>query len=394
MRKWHDIIVLCFVITASTLSLGSCSGGGGGSAPPLSSAKAITGFSIVSSGATGTIDEGAKTISVTVPFGTNKTALVASFTTTGASVKVGSTVQVSGITQNDFSSPVVYRVTAADSTTTDYAVTVTVALNPAKAITAFSFVYQAATGTIDEVAKTISVGVPSGTNVTALVTTFTITGASVQVGTTDQVSGTTQNDFTNPVEYVVNAADSTTATYTVTVTKSPPMIPDTGQTGDYTTTLGEDSDYTINPPSYLDNGDGTIFDKVPGLMWQKCTVGKGGADCSTGAAAAYNWYEASGTTETTYNPSGATDVCGNMTLAGYTDWRLPMDFELMLIRDFGTSNPAINTTYFPGTSSYYWSVTTYAGDAALAWRVGFNDYEGVNSISKITGTGIFVRCVR
>ena len=31
-------------------------------------------------------------------------------------------------------------------------------------------------------------------------------------------------------------------------------LPDTGQTGDYTATFGEDSDYTINPPSYTDNG--------------------------------------------------------------------------------------------------------------------------------------------
>ncbi len=37
-------------------------------------------------------------------------------------------------------------------------------------------------------------------------------------------------------------------------------LPDTGQTGDYTATFGEDSDYTINPPSYTDNGNGTVTD--------------------------------------------------------------------------------------------------------------------------------------
>jgi hypothetical protein len=58
----------------------------------------------------------------------------------------------------------------------------------------------------------------NGTNVSALVATFTTTGASVKVGTKIQVSGTTPNNFTAPVAYVVTAADATTSTYTVTVT--------------------------------------------------------------------------------------------------------------------------------------------------------------------------------
>ena len=89
-------------------------------------AKAITAFSFVSPPAPGTIDENAKTIAVKVPYGTNVTALVATFTTTGSSVKVGSTVQVSGTTPNNFTSPVIYTVTAADGSTVYYTVTVTV----------------------------------------------------------------------------------------------------------------------------------------------------------------------------------------------------------------------------------------------------------------------------
>jgi hypothetical protein len=90
-------------------------------------AKAITAFRFASPAATGTINENAKTIAVTVPYGTNVTALVATFTTTGSSVKVGSTVQVSGTTANNFTSPVIYTVTAADGSTVSYVVTVTVA---------------------------------------------------------------------------------------------------------------------------------------------------------------------------------------------------------------------------------------------------------------------------
>lgn len=71
-------------------------------------------------------------------------------------------------------------------------------------------------GTIDQSAMTISVIMPAGTDVTALVATFTTTGVSVKVGTTVQQSGVTPNDFTNPVVYTVTAANGTTATYTVT----------------------------------------------------------------------------------------------------------------------------------------------------------------------------------
>jgi probable HAF family extracellular repeat protein len=196
--------------------------------------KAITGYSFESLGAVGTIDENAKTIAVNVPRGTDATALVATFTTTGSSVRVAGVVQVSGTTANDFSSPVIYKVRALNGSTASYTVTVTEAveaLSDARSITAFSFGSPAVTGKIDESAGTIAVTVPDGTNVTALVATFSTTGAevSVQVGSmlTVQQSGATANDFSAPVIYRVAAADGSTASYTVTVsvTAAPPSGP-------------------------------------------------------------------------------------------------------------------------------------------------------------------------
>jgi Fe-S cluster assembly iron-binding protein IscA len=178
-----------------------------------SSAKALTAYSL--EGVTGTINEAAKTISVTMPSGTAVTALVATFSTTGVNASVGATVQASGTTANNFSSPVVYAVTAADNSSVSYTVTVTVAQSSAKAISAYSLA--GVTGTINEAAKTISVSLPNGSAVTALVATFTTTGASANVGAAVQTSGTSANDFTNPVAYTVTAVDSTTAIYTVTV---------------------------------------------------------------------------------------------------------------------------------------------------------------------------------
>jgi hypothetical protein len=181
------------------------------------STKAITAYSLA--GVTGTVNETAKTISVTLPNGTNVTALIATFTTTGTSVNVGAAVQTSGTTANNFTNPVAYIVTAADSTTATYTVTVTLAANSAKAITAYSLA--GVSGIINETAKTISVTLPTGANVTALIATFTTTGTSVLIGVAVQTSGTTANNFTSPVAYTVTAADSTTATYTVTVTVAP-----------------------------------------------------------------------------------------------------------------------------------------------------------------------------
>lgn len=65
----------------------------------------------------------------------------------------------------------------------------------------------------------ITAEVPFGTDVTALIADFTAsTDATVEVGGTEQESGTTENDFTEPVEYVVIAENGMTNTYTVIVT--------------------------------------------------------------------------------------------------------------------------------------------------------------------------------
>src|SRR6185295_7950019 len=82
-----------------------------------SSAKDITQFTIL--GVDGTIN--GTNISLTVPFGTNRTSLTPTIAITGASVS-----PASGAAQ-DFTAPVIYTVTAADLTTKAYTVTVSVA---------------------------------------------------------------------------------------------------------------------------------------------------------------------------------------------------------------------------------------------------------------------------
>jgi hypothetical protein len=173
------------------------------------SAKDITTFAFLktdnpslASDVTATIN--GQTITATVPFGTTVTALKAAFTTTGTTVRVGTAVQVSSVSPNNFTNPVTYTVVGADGSTKNYTVTVQVASSAAKDITAFSFTMAANPSLPNDVTATITgttitATLPFGTDVTALKATFTTTGTSVKVGTTTQVSGTTANDFTNDV---------------------------------------------------------------------------------------------------------------------------------------------------------------------------------------------------
>ncbi|HVM61955.1 MAG TPA: DUF1566 domain-containing protein [Verrucomicrobiae bacterium] len=120
-------------------------------------------------------------------------------------------------------------------------------------------------------------------------------------------------------------------------------LPDTGQILSYTGTFGEDSDYTIQPPAYANNGDGTISDKVTGLMWQQTDAG-----------------------EMTWASASAYVATNN--LAGYTDWRLPTAHELFSIANHGTFTPAINANYFTVTTAdCWWSRDTQVANSSNVW---------------------------
>jgi hypothetical protein len=145
-------------------------------------------------------------------------------------------------------------------------------------------------------------------------------------------------------------------------------LPDTGQTESYTDTFGEDSDYLIHPPAYQDNGDGTVTDLNTGLMWQQAISGS------------------------PMDLDSANSYCSRLSLAGYSDWRLPAADELQSIVDYGKSNPAIDATAFPATqSSYYWSSIAYVNSTSSAWLVLFSN-GGVSGDGK--RSIYYVRCVR
>ena len=118
---------------------------------------------------------------------------------------------------------------------------------------------------------------------------------------------------------------------------------------------------------FTDNGDGTVTDDNTGLMWQQ---GEGGQK---------TWED-------------TISYCENLSIAGYTDWRLPNKNELNSIIDYELYNPAIDTTYFPGTNaSFYWSSTTHAYYSSYACRADFY-FGNVSYYDK--SNNYAVRCVR
>jgi hypothetical protein len=176
----------------------------------LSSAKDITSFGFTTP--TVSVSFVANNISVVVPYGTSSAALIATFTNSPLSnVKIGSTLQTSGVTSNNFGSSVTYTVTAEDATTANYTVTVIIADAP-KAITSFNVSSLSATGSINESAGTILILVPFGTDVTNITPTIVHTGESVS-----PLSAAT-NNFASPVTYTVTGLDGKTKSYIVTVT--------------------------------------------------------------------------------------------------------------------------------------------------------------------------------
>ena len=209
LRWGHDVFDYCasdFTVCYYYLRTGFSSPTWNGypAYPYGAPAPNITKFTIL--GIDGTI--GANTIALTVPYGTNRSSLTPTITYTGASVN-----PPSGVVHN-FTNPVSYTVTAADNYyTKTYQVTVTVAANPAKAITSFHYSFSSRLNNINESANTIALTMPYGTDVTNLVPTIIHTGASVS-----PLSGVGHNFTTNPQIYTVTAADTSTQAYTVTVT--------------------------------------------------------------------------------------------------------------------------------------------------------------------------------
>jgi|GEM_PF-4830082 len=87
----------------------------------------------------------------------------------------------------------------------------------------------------------------------------------------------------------------------------------------------------------------------------------------------------------------AIDQCKGLSLAGYTDWRLPNINELDSVTDKNSYGPAMSSEFKNKSSAIFWSSTTQEDNSDNAWYTYF--YCGCNDLQDKT-TKSQVRCVR
>ena len=118
------------------------------------------------------------------------------------------------------------------------------------------------------------------------------------------------------------------------------------------------------PPSPYTAASGTVNDARTGLVWDACSFGKTGNDCTGASFQVSSWQDAL-----------LTSTAANSTnYKGFNDWRIPNKNELESLVDLGRLAPVIDTTVFPDTQSQaYWSSTVNAKSAGQAWAVSFGD---------------------
>jgi hypothetical protein len=80
------------------------------------------------------------------------------------------------------------------------------------------------------------------------------------------------------------------------------------------------------------------------------------------------------------NATDAENYCKNLTLAGYTDWRLPNLYELSTLMDLGTQNDLINPGFYTMPHGAYYS----SNEATNRYQIFVADFESNNfEITKV-----------
>jgi hypothetical protein len=127
-----------------------------------------------------------------------------------------------------------------------------------------------------------------------------------------------------------------------------------------------------NPHRYAAEGD-VVLDEITGLMWQRII------DSGPGDGGGFVW-------------PAARAHCEELSLAGFSDWRLPTRIELVSLVDFTRAEPAIDVEAFPATpTAWTWSQSPAKEPSNFIWYVNFF-YGYTNSNDPVYSQQ--VRCVR
>ena len=223
-------------------------------------------------------------------------------------------------------------------------------------------------------------------------------------GSSLSITENSAGDYTFYAEATDN--DGATARASISVTVYPKRLKKTGQVKSYDENGNEVTDGSVKDDGYYQKGVAPIYtrddtkeivtDTITGLQWQddadaktvtKPWLTQTNYDICTGSNGqtqdTSKCSDTSGDTAATY--------CSNLTLGGYSDWRLPSNNELIYIIDRSKSNPAIDSTFQNIVSNYYWSSTTRVYNKSYALDVTFNMGNGYWDDK---ASNNYVRCVR
>lgn len=119
---------------------------------------------------------------------------------------------------------------------------------------------------------------------------------------------------------------------------------------------------------FIDKHNGTVRDRVTGLLWQRCVVGQvwDGSTCLEASGSQvkswFSWHDAN------YY------VKKIQKIPQYEGWRLPKLIEMNSIVEKRCREPAINLDIFPNSpSSFFWSSDLLATNNEYVWRMDFSN---------------------
>jgi len=324
-----------------------------------------------------------------VPYGTNLNALKASFTaSSGAQVLVGGVAQISPQASSmDYTQPIALKVVASNTVNYKFYEVFVDARNTVAAFTAFSVPDQVGSTVIDANNKTVQVFVKNYASFANIVPTFlTSPNAKPRINSILQQSGSSAQDFTQPVNYIIESEDGATFnTWTVTIENdvTKPVIT---LVGNATVEMTYGTNYTDAGATATDNVDGTITSSivVTGLPTNTSPVGA--------YTVRYNITDAAGNTATevtrTVNVVKAT---ATITITNTTQQNTGVPKAVTT-----ATTPAgltVDVTYTgSGTTTYATSATapTNTGTYAVVATINDANYTGSNTatLTITPGTGV------
>lgn len=155
-------------------------------------------------------------------------------------------------------------------------------------------------------------------------------------------------------------------------------LPRTGQTTSYAS--GDDAAVAkgVAWPGgrFTDNANGTVTDRLTGLVWLKNAGCFAVSDWPTALAAANKL---------------ACGACGLSDASAAGQWRMPNANELESLVDVAQANPAVSAGHpFTGinTATAYWTSTTYMALTANAMAIRFSDGRWINGGASVLGGGL------